>query len=143
MIAIDTNILVYAHRDSFPLHAIAARRLRELAEGPVPWALPIFCIGEFCRVVTHSRVLSPPSSMDTALLAIERLLAAPSTRLLLPGETFVHHFETCVRQAGATGNLVFDAQIAAVCREHGVNRLLTADRDFARFAELEVVPLNE
>ncbi|MCE2476211.1 MAG: PIN domain-containing protein [Alphaproteobacteria bacterium] len=37
-----------------------------------------------------------------------------------------------VRQADAIGNLVFDAQIVALCREHGVTRLMTEDRDFNR-----------
>ena len=36
-----------------------------------------------------------------------------------------------------------DAQIAAVCREHGVERLLTEDRDFSRFTFLDVVTLAE
>ena len=33
----------------------------------------------------------------------------------------------------ARGNLVFDAQIVALCREHGISTILTNDRDFRRF----------
>jgi len=48
--------------------------------------------------------------------------------------------ESLVRQAAATGNLVHDAHIAALCIEHGVRELITGDRDFLRFAGLEVIP---
>jgi predicted nucleic acid-binding protein len=39
------------------------------------------------------------------------------------------------------GNLVFDAQIAAVCLEHGATTLLTEDRDFSRFRGITTVSL--
>jgi predicted nucleic acid-binding protein len=38
-----------------------------------------------------------------------------------------------VGQAEASGNLTFDAQIVALCREAGASPLLTKDRDFDRF----------
>jgi uncharacterized protein len=142
LIAVDTNVLIYAHRDSFPEHEPALRRLRALTEGSTPWALPVFCIAEFFRVVTHPKVLSPPTGAETALAAIDRLLVAPTTRLLLPGAEFPAHFAACARSAGATGNLAFDVQIAALCREHGIRELLTADRDFARFPEITVLALR-
>ena len=63
MIAIDTNILVYAHREELPLHRKARARLVGLAEGFEPWALPVFCLGEFLRVVTHPKVFDPPSTL--------------------------------------------------------------------------------
>ncbi|MBI2378891.1 MAG: PIN domain-containing protein [Deltaproteobacteria bacterium] len=142
MIAVDTNILIYAHRDIFPEHERALRRLCELTEGSTPWALPVFCIAEFFRVVTHPKVLSPPTQAEVALTAIDRLLAAPTTRLLLPGHEYPAHFASCARSAAATGNVAFDVQIAALCREHGIRELLTADRDFARFSEIAVLTLS-
>ena len=142
MIAVDTNILVYAHRAETPLHTVALARLKQLAADALPWAIPVFCVGEFVRVVTHPRIFDPPSPLDVALAAVDALVAAPSVRLLLPGQAFPAHFAACARAAGAAGNLVFDAQIAAVCREHGVDQLLTADRDFARFADVTVVTLD-
>lgn len=133
MIACDTNVLVYAHREEFPLHRAALERLRELAEGLAPWGVPVFCLGEFLRVTTHRKILTPPSTLDQALSFLAGIAASPTFRCLLPDATFPSSLEEVVRGAGAAGNLAFDAQIAAVCSLHGAT-LLTADRDFARFA---------
>jgi toxin-antitoxin system PIN domain toxin len=136
LIAVDTNILVYAHREELPPHAAARARLTALAEGDAPWAIPVFCLGEFLRVVTHPRLFDPPHTIDEACRALDRLLESPSLRILNPGERFWAMLTQAVREADATGNLVFDAQLAAVCRESGVSALLTEDRDFDRFAGL-------
>jgi hypothetical protein len=141
VIAVDTNILIYAHRGETPLHERAASRLRSLAEGRIAFAVPVFVLAEFVRVVTHLRVFTPPSSLDDALAFLEAVLASPSARLLLPTAEFPAAFEHACRSAGVRGNLAFDAQIAALCEHHGVDRLLTADRDFARFSGLEILAL--
>jgi toxin-antitoxin system PIN domain toxin len=109
-----------------------------LAEGPVPWALPWPCVYEFVRVVTHPRVYHPPVPLDVALDDLAVILASPA--LVLLGETARHAeiMHALVRQAGATGNLIHDAHIAALCLEHGVTELLTGDRDFSRFPRLRV-----
>jgi toxin-antitoxin system PIN domain toxin len=143
LIALDTNILVSAHREEFPEHRRALEWLRYLATRDVPWALPVFALDEFLRVVTHPRVFDPPTSLDDALAALASLTGSPSLRILSPGRRFPAHFYDAVRMARATGNLSFDAQIAAVCREHGVSRLLTRDRDFSRFPWIEIVDLDE
>lgn len=143
MIAVDTNILVYAHREELPQHARALKRLRGLAEASVPWAIPVFCIGEFVRVATHPRLFSPPSTLHQALGAVEGLLASPTLRVLSPGERYVELFIECAREAEVRGNVVFDAQIVALCREHGVSGLLTLDRDFARFRGMRVLSLDD
>ena len=54
-------------------------------------------------------------------------------RVLSPGPAFAARFAEAAREADAVGNLVFDAQIVALCREAGVSVLLTEDRDFDRF----------
>jgi len=133
VIAVDTNVLVYAHREELPQHAKAHARLIALAEGPTPWGIPVFCLGEFLRVVTHPRLFDPPHTIDEACTALDRILASPSARVLIPGERHWHLLAQAIREADATGNLVFDAQIAALCREEGVSALVTEDRDFDRF----------
>ena len=133
MIAVDTNILVYAHREELPQHAAARARLTELAEGDETWAIPVFCLGEFLRVVTHPRLFDPPYRVEEACQALDRVLESPSLRVLDPGERFSRLLCEAMREASASGNLVFDAQIVAVCRESGIAALLTEDRDFARF----------
>lgn len=143
MIAVDTNVLIYAHREELPQHPQALAWLAALAEGNGPWGLPVFCIGEFVRVSTHPRVFDPPSSMVQAVAALESLLASPSLQVLTPGEDYATHFLACVREADARGNLAFDAQIVAVCREHGCDRLLTLDRDFARFKKFKTLSITD
>ncbi len=141
MIAVDTNVLVHAHRAESRAHAIALARLSTLANDDAPWGLPVFCIGEFVRVVTHRRVFNPPTDLATAIRFVDALLESPSARLLLPTVAFPRQFGRIATEARATGNLTFDAQIAAVCREHGVREILTGDRDFARFPDLSPIYL--
>lgn len=138
MIAIDTNVLVYAHRGETDLHSAALARLRELSEGVEPWALPVPCVSEFFRVVTHPRVFNPPSKLSEAAAFARSVLDAPSCRLLRPGSSFIQHLLDIMQSADARGNLVFDAQIVALCREHGISRVLTNDRDFQRFSGMSI-----
>lgn len=141
MIAVDTNILVYAHQTRTEMHAAARDRLVALAEGTSPWGLPVFCLGEFLRVVTHPRIFDPPFSVAEAGDAVQRLLASPGLVVLAPADRYPELLIEAVLEARALGNLVFDAQIVAVCREWGVDRLLTEDRDFDRFSGLETLRL--
>ena len=142
MIALDTNILVYAHREESPEHPRALARLRALAEGEARWAVPVFCLGEFVRVVTHPAVFHPPSTLDEAVGALDALLASPSLVVLSPGERYWPLLRDALTEARATGNLAFDAQIVAVCRESGVRTLVTEDRDFRRFADFPAEGLS-
>jgi toxin-antitoxin system PIN domain toxin len=141
VIAVDTNVLVYAHREELAYHRPARARLTALAEGAARWAIPVFCLGEFLRVVTHPRLFDPPSTADDACEAMARILESPSVQVLQPGERFWTLLAQAVRQARATGNLAFDAQIVALCREAGASALLTEDRDFDRFPEFKTVRL--
>ena len=138
MIAVDSNVLIYAHRAETDLHTVAARDLASLAEGTTGWGIPVFCIGEFVRIVTHRRVLNPPSTLAQALSFLEKVLASPTCRIVRPGPEFIDLFAETVSAASARGNLVFNAQIAALCREHGISTILTNDRDFRRFDHLRV-----
>ena len=133
MIALDTNLLVYAYRKELPDHARAHRMLGRLANGDQPWALPWPCIYEFLRVITHHRVFDPPTELDKALADVESLLASPSLVLLGEGPAHGRHLRSMLDGGRATGNVVHDAHIAALVLEHGVHELWTLDRDFARF----------
>ena len=143
MIAVDTSVLVYAHRSELPLHGAARSRVIALAESPARWALPVFCLGEFVRVVTHRKLFSPPHSAGEACEAVARLLASPSVAVLYPGPGYPQLLADAIREGNAVGNLVFDAQIVALCREHGVSSLLTEDRDFDRFQDLRTERLGD
>lgn len=143
MIAVDTNVLVYAARKEMPLHRPALDALIALAEGPAAWGLPVFCAVEFIRVVSHPRLFEPPTPPTEASAAIGTLLESPSARLLVPSDGFFTILDELLEESGARGNLVFDAQIAAVCIEHGANELLTQDRDFDRFGGLTTRRLED
>ena len=139
MRALDTNVLVQAEIVTSRFHGIAQSLLTELANGPAPWAIPWPCIYEFLRVVTHPRVFHPPMPTAAAVRDLRSILASPS--LVLLGETTRHAevMATVVETSGATGNLVHDAHIAALCLEHGVSELVTGDRDFARFPQVRTM----
>jgi toxin-antitoxin system PIN domain toxin len=133
VIAIDTNILVYAHREEYPLHAQAKAKIMALAEASAPWGVPVVCLGEFVRVTTHRKIHNPPSSLDQASAFLDRLSEVETFRILLPDVEYWTDLKAALALANARGNLAFDAQIAAICSSHGAT-LLTADRDFARFS---------
>ena len=137
MIAVDTNVLIYAHRSETDRHTASLARLRALAEGDAPWGLPVFCLAEFVRIVTHLRVFAPPSDLGTALDFVDAVLRSPSVRLLLPTDAYASTFREVCEAAEVRGNLAFDAQITAVCIDNGVREIVTADRDFGRFAAIK------
>lgn len=139
MIAVDTNILVYAHREDSPFHETAFRRLAELAEGPATWAIPWPCLHEFLAIVTHPRIYAPPTPLDRALDQVAAWLESPTLAPL--GETAVHWptLRAILAEARIAGAQVHDARVAALCRQHGVRALWSADRDFSRFAGIVVV----
>ncbi len=136
MIAVDTNLLVYAHRADAPLHDAARRRLEELAEGLGAWAIPWPCVHEFLSVVTHPRVYAPPTPLPQALDQVDAWLASPTLLLLGEGPGHWPRLADLARRGGLRGPQVHDARIAALCLEHGVRELWTADRDFGRFPDL-------
>ncbi len=138
MIAVDTNILVYAFRQSSPFHSAALACLKRLAEGTAAWAVPWSCVHEFLAVVTHPRIPPGPAPMEQAQAAVEAWMASPSLSLL--GETQTHwaQLRDLLDVSRVQGPMVHDARIAALCLQHGVREFWSADRDFGRFAALKV-----
>jgi toxin-antitoxin system PIN domain toxin len=136
VLALDTNILVHAHRSGTAHHQAALALLSELSEGPAPYALFWPSLYEFLRVVTHHRVFDPPSPLAAALEAIGDLVAPPVVRVL--SETPRHQalLERVIRETRVTGNLIHDAHLVALALEHGVHEILTLDGDFARFPQV-------
>jgi uncharacterized protein len=139
MKAIDTNVLIYAEIRSSPWHTAARQLLTEIAEGPVPWAIPWPCLYEFLRVVTHPRVYHPPVPISLALQDLRRLTSSPTLVLLHETPNHFNMMLEVIKQTGVSGNLIHDAHIAALCLEHGVSEIITGDRDFTRFPFLKVV----
>lgn len=139
MLAVDTNVLVYAHRREAREHAVAATRLRALASGSESWAIPWPCLYEFFSVVTNPRIWKTHASTpDQAWTQIAAWAGSPTLRLLGETDDFLPVFERLARRPRVRGPVVHDARIAALCLAHGVEALLSRDRDFSLFPDLRV-----
>lgn len=138
MIAVDTNILVYAHRADSAWHAPAAAAVASLANGSVPWAIPWPCVHEFLAVVTHPRIFAPPTPLPRACDQVDAWLESPTVTLLGEESSYWDTFRSIALEAKVAGPLVHDGRVAALCVNHGVSELWSADRDFGRFAGLAV-----
>lgn len=136
MIAVDTNLLVHAHRADSIWHEPAYHCLETLGE--IEWAIPWPCLHEFLGIVTHPRIFSPPSTLADACKAVEGWLAVPTVRLLSESDDYWDALSRLLRSSRVTGPRVHDARIAALCLSHGVSELWSADRDFSRFPDLAV-----
>lgn len=137
MIALDTNLLVYAHRRESRYHASCSRLVRALAEGDSRWAIPWPCIYEFFSVVTNPRIWKDAATAPSAAaLQIEAWFQSPTLTLLNENEDFADVLLDLIRQPRVRGPLVHDARIAALCLAHGVEELWTRDRDFQLFPRL-------
>ena len=139
MIAVDTNILVYAHREDSDSHEGAYHQLARLAEGREAWAIPWPCIHEFFAIVTHPRIFVPPTALAAAIDQVEAWLESPTLVLLTETELHWARLREMLVAGRIVGPRVHDARIAALCAQHGVGELWSADRDFGRFPNLAVV----
>jgi uncharacterized protein len=136
VIAVDSNVLIYANRADAPFHDAAADTVRELAESRAHWAIPWPCVHEFFAVVTRTGVFRQPSTAADALQQIDAWLESPSLRLISESDRHYVTLRELVVVADVRGPRVHDARIAAICIDHGVTELITMDRDFARFPAL-------
>ena len=137
MIAVDTNLLVYAHRRESSVHETAAAVVRELAEGTHAWAIPWPCCYEFLSVVTNRRVWKDAATTpERAWRQLHAWAVSPSNRLIGEIDDFLDILSGFVQRPRVIGGVVHDARVAAVCVAHGAEALLTRDRDFSLFPEL-------
>ena len=136
MIAVDSNILVYAHRRDSAWHGAAAAVVREIAEARAAWAIPWPCIHEFLAIASHPKIYAPPSTIAEACEQVDSWFESPSLVLLGETEGYWSALGDLLRATRVTGARVHDARIAAICSAHGVRELLSADRDFSRFPSM-------
>jgi toxin-antitoxin system PIN domain toxin len=139
MIAVDTNILVYAHRSDSEFHAAAMQAVRSLAEGRDPWAIPWPCVHEFLSVTTNPRIYRQPTPIDKAIAQVEIWMESPALRLAGESAAYWKDLTSILAQGRISGPMVHDARIAAICRSHGARELWSADRDFSRMSGVKIV----
>ena len=136
MIIPDANLILYAYDSESPFHQEAVRWWSSLLSNQTPVGLCSVVIFAFMRLSTHSRVFSNPLTMQEAKKLITSWIKRPNVRLLVPGSNHIESVCSLLEQAGTAGNLVTDAQIAALAMEYGAT-IHTADTDFARFTKVE------
>jgi toxin-antitoxin system PIN domain toxin len=132
---LDANILVYAHREDAVDHAFFNRWLTDLINGPEAFGVCDLVLSEFVRLVTHPRIFKEPSTLDEALLFVEIVRGQPQCCLMAPGPRHWAIFRELGLRAGARGNRVAGAYLAALAIESG-SEWVTTDRDYARFPGL-------
>ena len=136
MIAVDTNLLVYAHRTDSPFHESASSLVRGLAEGRARWTIPWPVAHEFLAIVTHPKIYRPPTPMPIAVGQLQAWLSSPSVVVIHEGPGYLDVLSELCASGRIVGPAVHDARIASLCLFHGVDELWSADRDFTRFPRL-------
>ena len=139
MIAVDSNLLIYAHRTESPWHDGAKRAIRDLVTGGSQWAIPWPCLHEFLAIVTHPRIFKPPTPVDVALAQVDAWLESPTLVMLGEINGYWPLLRSELKESKTIGARVHDARIATICLQHGVESLWSSDRDFGRFSALKLV----
>lgn len=138
MIAVDTNLLVYAYRTESEFHDASRQLIESLARSDRRWAIPWPCVHEFLAVVTNPRIFKTPTPLDAALVVIRKLGGETSAEFLAEGDGYLERLVGTAEAGRVRGAAIHDARVAALCLFHGVSELWSADRDFSRFPSLRV-----
>lgn len=131
----DVNVLVHAHREDAPDHTRCHEWVSRMLASPRAYAVSDLVLSGFIRVVTHPRIFREPSPVESALAFVSEIRDRPNAVPVAPGPRHWSIFLDLVEGAGARGNLIPDAYLAALAIESGCE-WVTTDRDFARFDEL-------
>ncbi|MGI8610438.1 MAG: type II toxin-antitoxin system VapC family toxin [Candidatus Dormibacteria bacterium] len=135
MVLPDVNVLVHAHREDAPLHALCRDWLHDIMESPQAFGVADLVLSGFLRVVTHPRVFAQPTPPERAWAFVAGVRGADNCVVTNPGPRHWQIFARLCEDAGARGNLVPDAYLAAIALESG-SEWITTDRDFSRFPGL-------
>lgn len=133
---LDANLLLYAADESSPHNKGAAAWLTDTLNGDRRVAIPWQSIGAFLRISTHPRISAEPLSGPEAWALVANWLSADPVWIPPTSERTAGVLEGLIRAHGVNGNLITDAQLAAVAVENGL-AVYSADSDFARFPEVE------
>jgi toxin-antitoxin system PIN domain toxin len=140
VLAVDTNVLVYAADVDSPFHASCRDWLERRRGRADAWYVTWGILYEFLRVTTHPRVMHKPWNAAEAWRFVAVLLASPGLGVLVPTQRHSEIAEQVITEIPhLTGNLLHDAHTAILMREHGIRQICTRDTDFHRFPFLEVV----
>jgi toxin-antitoxin system PIN domain toxin len=132
---LDVNVVLAAHRDDHPDFEVARGWLEQTLAASTSFAVVDLVAGAFLRIATNRRIFSIPTPVDEAFAYLKALRKQPAHVALAPGPQHLVLLEQLCRGAEASGDLIADAQLAAIALEHACE-LVSFDRDFARFPEL-------
>jgi len=138
VIAVDTNLLIYAHREDSEFHQAARGLVESLRHQSAPWAIPWPCVHEFIGIATHPGIYKPASTLSEALGFLDALFASQQLQLLSESDGYFEKLRAIAAAAQLKGPRIHEARIAALCLHHGVRELWSADRDFSAFPQLTV-----
>jgi uncharacterized protein len=132
---LDVNVVLAAHRDDHPDFGIARPWLDELLTARSPFTLVDLVAGSFLRIATNRRIFSVPTPIDVAFAYVTALRGQPGHVTIAPGVRHLVILERLCRASDASGDLVADAQLAAIALEQACE-VVSFDRDFARFHDV-------
>ncbi len=136
--SLDANIFLYASDRSSPYFSEAGKFLKTCATDQELCYVSWPTLMAYLRIATHPRIFAHPLSPTEVLSNINMFLNLSHVRTLAEGEGFLACYEEVTRQVHVRGNLVPDAHLVALLRQHAINILYTADSDFRKFAWLTV-----
>ncbi len=137
MIALDTNLLIYAHRSSVPEHRAAMRAIEQAAKNANGWAIPFPCVAEFWAVVTHPASLGRPSKPREAQAILDSQSAA-GAKILYPHGVAMARLCKLAERLDVQGARIFDLQIGLTCQEAGAREIWSHDQNFIAIPGLVV-----
>lgn len=140
MFVVDTNILIYSIDSNYNEHKACRNLLYNLINEITPWYTTWGILYEFIRVTTHHKVFERPLTIKKALNFIQVLLDSPGLRVLVETDKHTELLSQTLKEVkDIRGNLIHDAHIAILMREHGLKRIYTRDMDFNLFPFLEAI----
>lgn len=144
MIIPDVNLLIYAYNAASPFHQSAASWWKECLSGREPVGLTYPVLFAFVRITTGTQAYPNPLTLQQSKECVQEWMKYAVSHILTPTHNHFDQVFQLLESAGsAGGNLVVDAQIAAIAMAHKAT-IHTADRDFMRFRGLDCYfPLDE
>lgn len=139
MIAIDTNLLVYAHRAAVAEHRAARKAIQAAADDPRGWGIPQWVVAEFWSIVTHPLAPPRPSRPGEAAAFLRSLVRDAEANLWAAGPGFAERLLNVAVELRLQGVRIFDLQIALTAFDNGATEIWTHDRQFISLPGLRVV----
>jgi toxin-antitoxin system PIN domain toxin len=136
MILVDTNLLLYAEDSLSQHHQTARAWWDEQLSGTAPVCLCWPVLNAFIRIGTNPRLHQRPLTLKESCDRVQSWFEQPCVRLIQPTDQHWTFFQQMLHSSNASGNLVADAHLAALAREHNCV-LHSTDTDFGRFPRLK------